>query len=60
MNKIVHGFVALLVYAIPVLISAHPGFLDLTLSTIVNAFYLCLSHLINPTVPVVAGHGLKG
>ena len=52
-NKIIHAIVAVLVFAIPVVLNSHAPFLDITVSSVLNAFYLYLSQLINPTAPVI-------
>jgi hypothetical protein len=51
-NKIVHAVMAVILFAIPVVLSSHSGVLDLTVGGILNAMYLYVSQIAYPTAPV--------
>lgn len=51
-NKIIHGIAAFVIFAIPVLLSTHAGWTQLTLGGLGNLVYLWASQLLNPTQPV--------
>jgi hypothetical protein len=53
-NKFIHSVVAVLLFAIPVILQSHSGVLDLTVGGLLNAIYLYISQLYKPTVAATA------
>lgn len=52
-NKIIHAVAAIVLFGIPIVLSSHNGYLDLTVGGILNAVYLAVSQWIKPTAPTV-------
>lgn len=50
-NKVFHAVAAIILFAIPVILSSHNGALDLTIGGVLNALYLAASQYVNPTAP---------
>lgn len=51
-NKIIHWLAAVAFFGIPVLLSSHAGFLQLTIGGVLNAAYLWVSQVVKPTQPI--------
>lgn len=52
-NKIFHLAASLVVFAIPLVVGIHAGWLDLTIGGVLNAIYLAASQYLKPTAPTV-------
>jgi hypothetical protein len=51
-NKFIHFIAAIVLFAIPVILGSHAGFLDITIGSILNGIYLYFSQITNPTASV--------
>ena len=51
-NKIYHAVLAVVLFAIPMILVGNFSWLNLTVGGVLNAIYLYVSQLANPTAPI--------
>jgi hypothetical protein len=50
-NKIIHLIVSVICFAIPLVLTIHGTWQDITVGAVLNAIYLYVSQKVNPTQP---------
>lgn len=51
-NKIIHWIASIILFGVPIILSSHTAYLDVTVGGILNAVYLAISQWAKPTVPL--------